>query len=112
MDQVCICNELLEDIETLHLSYCMGGGLTNNDGMKTGGWSSETYLAISKIMIVLVGHIDEYIHHDELGLKELQLTFETLFALIFRLMSNDNCEADVIQEYIKLFLSIYHFNEG
>ena len=27
-------------------------------------------------------------------------------------MSNDNCEADVIQEYIKLFLSIYHFNEG
>lgn len=106
-----LCNELLEDIETLHLSYCMTDGLTNVDDMKTGGWLAETYLAFSRIMIVIIGHIDEYIHHDELGLNELQLMFESLFALISRLMSDTNINTDEIGEYIKLFLGICHFYE-
>jgi len=106
-----LCNEFLEDIETLHLSYCMTDGLTNVDDMKTGGWLAETYLAFSRIMIVITGHIDEYIHHDELGLNELQLMFESLFALISRLMSDAIIDTDTIRDYIKLFLSVCHFYE-
>ena len=71
-----LCNEFLEDIESLHLSYCVADGFTNYEDMKTGGWLAETYLAFSRIMIVLIGHIDEYIHHDELGLLELKLMFQ------------------------------------
>ena len=54
-----LCNEFLEDIEALHLSYCMTDGSTNVDDMKTGEWLVETYLAFSRIMIVITGHIDE-----------------------------------------------------
>ena len=106
-----MCNEILEDIETLHLSYCMADGLTNSDDMKTGGWLAETYLAFSRIMIVFIGHISEYIHHDELGILELQLMFQSLYALLSRLMSDDINIQSNIDDYIKIFLSICHFYE-
>ena len=106
-----MCNEILEDIETLHLSFCMADGLTNSDDMKTGGWLAETYLAFSRVMIVFIGHVSEYIHHDELGYLELQLMFQSLYALISRLMSNDVSNQSNIDEYIKIFLGLCHFYE-
>ena len=106
-----IINDILIDVSAMNLEYCTADSFSNEDDFKTGGWLAENYLAFSRVMVVVIGHLDELIHPDELGFIELQAIFQSLFALLSRLMSNSTLDTKSIDDYIKLFLSICHFYE-
>ena len=54
---------------------------------------------------MITSHLDKYICNEELGIQELKLMFQVLYALISRLMSNDLSNNSIIEDYIKVFLS-------
>ena len=106
-----LVNDILDDVSSLNLSYCAVDSFSNEEDFKTGGWLAENYLGFSRIMIILIGHFDEFIHPDELGFIEIQSMFQSLFALLSRLMTKQQPDICMIENHIKLFLSICHFYE-
>ena len=106
-----LINVILNDVSCLNLEYCDVDSLSNEEDFKTGGWLAENYVGFSRIMIVIIGHFDNYIDSQELGFIELQAIFQTLFALLSRLMSNDWCDPVSVDDHVKMFLSVCHFYE-
>ena len=103
-----LCNHYLEDIHSLRIGFCKCECLTNEDDFKTGGWLAETYLGFSRIMVIVLGHIDTYIEENAQGLQELKMIFQTLLAMLSRLMTDDYIDPENLEDYIKLFLSACH----
>ena len=106
-----LTNDILNDVSSLNLNYCSTDLFNNEEDFKTGGWLAENYVAFSRIMLIILGHFEEYIEPNELGFYELQVMFQTLFALLSRLMSNKIFDNKTIDNYIKLFLGTCHYYE-
>ena len=106
-----LINQILDDVSSLNLTYCAVASFSNDEDFKTGGWLAENYLGFSRIMIILIGHFDEFIHPDELGYIEIQSMYQSLFALLSLLMTKEQPEIYIIENHIKLFLSICHYYE-
>ena len=106
-----VVNEILNDISSLHVGYCVIDTFSNEDDLKTGGWLAENYLGFSRIMVVIIGHLDDFIQSQELGFIEIQAMFQALFALLSVLMSDTQYQINVIENHIKIFLSICHSYE-
>lgn len=106
-----LMNEILIDVSSMNLDFCAADSFSNEEDFKTGGWLAETYLAFSRVMIIIIGHLDEFINPNELGFLEIQTMFQVLFTLLSHLMSTSMFDIQTIDDYIKLFLSICHFYE-
>ena len=104
-----LMNEILIDVSSMNLDFCAADSFSNEEDFKTGGWLAETYLAFSRVMIIIIGHLDEFINPNELGFLEIQTMFQVLFTLLSHLMSTSMFDIQTIDDYIKLFLSICHF---
>ena len=106
-----LINEIMSDVSSLHIGYCVVDTFSNVDDLKTGGWLAENYLGFSRVMVILIGHLDEFIDPNELGFIEIQSMFQTLFALLSILMTDEVYDATIIDNYIKLFLAVCHYYE-
>ena len=94
-----LTNDILNDVSSLNLNYCSTDSFNNEEDFKTGGWLAENYVAFSRIMLIILGHFEEFIEPNELGFYELQVIFQTLFALLSRLMSNKIFDNKTIDNY-------------
>jgi len=105
-------NTLLDDISQLKLDYCKVEQFTNGKEYKTGGWLAETYLGYARLLVILCNNIEDIIDpiHTP-GFYEYQATLQCALALISRLMQHDVDHYDNLDNYIKLFLSTFHYYE-
>lgn len=106
-----LINEILSDISSMHIGYCAVDTFSNEDDLKTGGWLAENYLGFSRVMVIIIGHLDEFIDPNELGFNEIQSMFQTLLSLLSILMTVEEYDSSIIDNHIKLFLSVCHFYE-
>lgn len=105
-------NTLLDDISQLKLGYCKVEQFTNGTEYKTGGWLAETYLGYSRLFVILCNNIEDIIDPTYTpGIYEYQATLQCALALISRLMQHDVDHYNELDDYIKLFLSTFHYYE-
>ena len=107
-----ITNQYLEHVHYMRLEYCKCEMFTNEDDYKPGGWLAETYLGFSRIIVILIIRMDDYVEKNALAFKHIKLLICSMSALLSRLMTNDPIPVETIDEYIKLFLGICHYFEG
>ena len=62
-----LINDILNDVSCINVEYCDVDSFSNEDDFKTGGWLAENYVGFSRIMVVIIGHFDNYIEPQELG---------------------------------------------
>ena len=77
-----LTNKLLEVVKSLRLGFCKCETFTNDDDFKTGGWSAESYLGFSRIMVIIMIHVDEHIESNVLGVHYIKMVICCLSALI------------------------------
>ena len=94
------------------MDYCKVEQFTNGKEYKTGGWLAETYLGYARLLVILCNNIEDIIDpiHTP-GFYEYQATLQCALALISRLMQHDVDHYDNLDNYIKLFLSTFHYYE-
>ena len=59
-------------------------------------------------MVIVLGRIDAYIEKNTQGFQELKMIFQTLLAMLSRIMTDDYIDPEKLEDYIKIFLSACH----
>ena len=62
-----ISNLILEEVNNLKCLYNRCELFTGGKDFKTGGWLAETYLGYSRLIVILFGHAEDIIDHNDLG---------------------------------------------
>ena len=106
-----LINEMIEDVASLRLGFCKCEPLTNQDDFKGGGWLAETYLGYSRILVIIIGYIDDILPHETVGITELKAFHQCLYSLLSHLMTKETIDVNIITNQIKLFLSVTHYYE-
>ena len=97
-------NQTMDDLFSLRCDFCKMERFNGDSEFTTGGWISETYLAFSRIICIILVPITQSLPKNTLALESFQRMILTLNAMVCRLMSSYS-SIDDIEDHIKIFLS-------
>jgi hypothetical protein len=90
----------------VNIDWCKLGEFSDNAAISTGGWQSDQYLTYARLSLVYFGLIEDYgneIYNDQR--KAFQRVFVFWFVLLSALFTNNTCNAQFVDDCIRLFLS-------
>jgi hypothetical protein len=88
------------------IDWCNLGEFSDNAAISTVGWQSDQYLAYARLSLVYFGLIEDYgneIDNDQR--KAFQRVFVFWFVLLSALFTNNTCNAQFVDDCVRLFLS-------
>ena len=102
------CNEIMDDVNSVHIDFCKVESFNGGNDYTTGGWIAETYIGFARIICIMYSLVGELLPPLSLALNEFQCMIQCLFCMLSRLMADVDSPIDEITDYIKLFLSCCH----
>ncbi len=103
------CGTILKHIKfskDMSLKCCPIAGFAEAESISTTGWQSAQYVAFSPLSLVYFGLLENFKHNlDETKFKTFQQVFVLWFLLILSLFSENIPHQDLVDDYVRLFLS-------
>jgi hypothetical protein len=96
----------IEFSKDITLEWCPIAGFAEAESISTTGWQSAQYVAFSRLSLVHFGLLEDFKHNlDKTKFKTFQQVFVLWFLLILSLFLKNVPHPDLVDDYIRLFLS-------
>ena len=89
----------------ISLDWCPIVDFADGDLLTTTGWQSTQYVAFSRLSLVYFGLIEDFHEIDTRKQKSFQQVFVLWFKLISSLFTNNECNKEIVDDCVRLFLS-------
>jgi hypothetical protein len=90
----------------VNIDWCNLGEFSANAAISAVGWQSDQYLAYAWLSLVYFGLIEDYGNEIDNDRREaFQRVFVFWFMLLSALFTNNTCNAQFVDDFIRLFLS-------
>ena len=88
------------------LEWCPIADFSDIESISTTGWQSAQYVSFSRLSLVYFGLLEDFKDViDEKKIKTFRQVFVLWFLLISSLFSENCCNPDLVDDYVRLFLS-------
>jgi hypothetical protein len=100
-----IISEHIKFGKDMSIDWCPIAEFSENESISTSGWQSAQYVAFSRLSLVYFGLVEDFEDIDNQKLKAFQQVFVLWFLLISTLFTENICNSQLVDEYVRLFLS-------
>ena len=101
-------NKLLEKVKQMQCHFCRIEPFYESNMKINPGWVAENHLGFSRIIIQTSSVLSYILDPSTTTLKDFKFMIQSWSCLISRLMTQEIISTDEIEDYIRIFLYLFH----